>query len=264
MKIFPIILTFVVSLMYLNVSASEIVAPSNSELKAAQNELDNSIQNLEDIKEKKELTPEEKERLELEASKKALADVVQFSIAETSNIIGKLNQLTDLEEKYAESRDGHLAILEELLNFQEDYLLNLEDENLDLAGVKKLATAFKKWRADVYDPALRDAINFLLVLQGNEVLAVAEKRHSKIAGDLKILKNSKIIKVELLHPILNEARLILDDASLLSVQANQLLFDASSTPAQLSDATESVFIKIKQVYVKFLEMSALVKKMLGK
>src|SRR3989344_7812902 len=141
MKISPIILTFVVSLMYLNVSASEIVAPSNSELKAAQNELDNSIQNLEDIKEKKELTPEEKERLELEASKKALADVVHFSIAETSNIIDKLNQLADLKEKYAESRNGHLVILEDLLNFQEDYLLDLEEETLDLAGVKKLAAA---------------------------------------------------------------------------------------------------------------------------
>jgi|SRR3989344_664897 len=264
MKIFAIILTFVVSLAYLNVEAAEVVAPSNSELKEAQNELDNSIQNLEDVKEKKELTPEEKDRLELEASKKVLAEVIQFSIAETSNIIDKLGQLTDLKEKYAESREGYLIILEDLFKFQEDYLLKLEDEALDLAGVKKLAVAFKKWRFDIYGPALRDAINFLLVLQGNEVLAVAEKRHSKISGDLKILKNSKIIKVELLHPILNETRLILDDASLLNVRANQLLFDASSTPAQLSGATESVLVKVKQVYAKFLEMSALVKKMLGK
>lgn len=205
----------------------------------------------------------DKDPQELELRKDALKEVIKFSIIGTQDLISKLNSFKDVSAVYSELKDNILVDLNGFLDYQSEYLKNFDSDDLALDGVQDLAAAFKKWREEVYDPQIKKALNFILVFQGSEILTIVTNRFRKIAGDLRLLRNSKVIKVEALLPILDEAGILLKEAaSFHNDAAVSLLATTSVSKKEITGLMGNFIVKIKQVYGKFLEMSNLVKKMI--
>lgn len=253
------------------------LAPS-AVVEEAKKDLVESVEDLRDAK------GQEGER---EARLKALREAVNFSIAETEDLAKKLNALSNLSEDAEKLREEHLKTLESLLKFQNDFLAKLDNPELTLEDIKALAAEFKKWRDEVYYPATREIIDFLLVFQAADILKIAQSRFAKITGDLRKLKFSKVIDVPKLQPFLNEAGQYLDEAALLHGEALEMLFataTAATTTPEISetatttatvdtaadpieertirDVLEEMILLIKQAYKNFIAMSDLVKQML--
>jgi len=135
------------------------------------------------------LTPEEQQSRRLEIFEK----VLNLSIKETEGIINQLKALENLDEKNSSLREQFLEKFSGFLEFYEEQKKNLENpEEIDLAKIKNLAQSLKDWRENVYLPALKTAIDFLLINQQKIALEIAEKRHKKISADVE-----KLLKINL-------------------------------------------------------------------
>lgn len=243
------------------------VRAQTDELKAAKEDLKDSYEKLAEIKESEELTQQERDKRELEAKILTLQEVVKFTIAETKSLISRLSAIRNLPPEYGRLQNNYLKTLKEFLKYQEQFLADLtvavEGGSLNLEAVQELALDFKEWRETVYDPEIKKIVSFLLAFRSSDLLEVAIGRLTKIASDLKFFYNSKVIKAELLIPALQEAGAYLQEATLANQAAIQSLLATTTDPAETNDLVGKVFELIKSAYGKFLEMSALVKKMLS-
>lgn len=268
--IFALVLAPVFWTYHINQSGCEFICAARAqtgELKAAKQELRESYEKLVEIKESEELTSEEKDRRELEARISTLEEVVRFTIAETKSLISRLFPLKGLAPEFSRLQVDYLKVLKEVLKYQERFLTDLtaaiEDGSLDLTEVTRLASDFKIWRETVYDPSIKKIVAFLLAFRSSDLLTTATSRLNKIAADLKLFQKSKLIKAELLIPILEEAGTYLLEAAAINKKAMESLLATTTDPAETQGLIGQVLELIKSAYGKFLEMSGLVKKMLS-
>lgn len=231
----------------------------SEELKIAKEQLKTNYGKLIEIKNNKELSDQEKAVRELEIKKLILKAVIEYSIVETKDLIAKLSLIKDIPIEYIELQENYLKTLEEFLNNQAGYL-----ENLD--NFKETANDFKIWRDNIYNPLMRKVLDFILIFRSSDILIIAQNRFEKINKNLDLLKDSKIINVSTLQPVLEEARNSLDEAISFRQEASRILLVASVEGSKVKDSEVENLIKkmidkIKEMYNKFLEMSDLIKKM---
>ena len=255
--------SFVFSLASLDVYAQ------SSELRSAKEEVTASVGRL-------------GEEESLSARKEALIKIVAFSIAETNELIKKLSVLKNLPQEYSTLQADLLKYLNEQLEYQNGFLKNIDDENLDLEKVQALASAFKEWRATVYWPIANEVLNFYLLFQVGNILRIADSRFQNIGLDLKRFKNSEVINLDVLWPILNAAATNLQEAHKLYAKAleellnyfkaknalkNQPVGEITMTEEitlDLKPFLEKIIGKVMVTYQKFLNMSRMVDKMVEK
>lgn len=257
-----------------------------------------SVEQLVTVKDS-ELNAEEKARLELEARKNALAKIIDLTILEIEDLKNKLKKLDPKDfpqADYLPVRDEFLKVLDKFIEYHVS-LQEIVEKSLKLEEVKNLAAEFKNWREANYSPQIRKILDFILVFQGNAIIKIVDRRLEKIINDLKKLGNSKLIDVKKLEPLLEEAITSINAARELNANADELLQTALfPPPAPESDAeinpeensaenpttTETIpapeepapapapvitiqklieesLVKIKNAYIKFMEMGSLIK-----
>jgi hypothetical protein len=258
-----ILLVLSIVLMPLVSNAQQLVLGVVDDLKNAKQEARESVDKLIDVKNNEELSEEEKLRLETEASRTALLDVFKFSALETQALIDKVKDAKDLTVEYIELQGGLLEDLNEFLGAYADFQDRLAAaENLE--AIKELAAEFKNWRENVYGPVVQAALDFISVFQSRNLLKMAEGRFEKISQDLRRWKFSRIIKTDLLEPLLSQAGVSLKEARALYNQAAALLLENKEDKPPVKSFLDETLLKIRDAYKRFLEMSDLVKKMLTK
>lgn len=246
------------------------VHPTNAQsedLKTAKEAVQQSYDKLVEVQGEQTLTKEEQAKQELEALIAALKEVVQFTITETESLIQHLSAIKGLSVETAKLQLDYLKELDEFLIYQQEFLIKITPQEevgaLTLVEIKQLALDFKNWRETVYDPEIKKIVSFIMVFKGSELLSIATSRFNKIALDLRLFQNSKLIKVDLLMPVLQQAGDYLKEASKLNQVAIKSLLATSTDPVDTNKLVERVVGLIKSSYGKFLEMSSLVKKMLN-
>ena len=239
----------------------------SDDLKAAKEAVQQSYDKLVEVQDEQALTQEEQAQQELEALTAAFIEVVQFTITETENLIQRLLAIKGQSPEILKLQESYLKELGEFLIYQKDFLVKItpqEDvEALALVDVQQLATDFKDWREKVYDPEIKKIVSFILVFKGSDLLSVAASRFNKIALDLKLFQNSKLIKVEILTPALEQAGVYLRGAAKINQEAVRSLLATSTDPLETNKLVDQAIGLIKSAYGKFLEMSSLVKKMIN-
>jgi len=218
----------------------------SNELKAAKEELKESLDRLTKVD-------------TIEARKAALREVIEFSLIGVKELSEKVSNIENIPADYFDVREGILTDLDLLMIYQQDYLKKLDEPALNLEQIKKLAADFKEWREVVYAAAVRKAMNFLLIFQSADILAITNSRFVRIANDVRLLQNSKFLKQEILQGLLSDARVLLKEANRIHKEAAALFLDDVAQP-RIQEMINDFIQKIKEIYGKFLEMSSLVKK----
>lgn len=272
-------------------------APAFAQALAQSTELENAKQAV--VTKVAELQEAKGGDAELDKRLEALTSVVAFSIVETEDLIKKLEAFTSLSVEATELQNILLDELADLLLYQKDFFASLEDADLTLDDVKALAAQYKEWRDNAYTPHAQKAVEFVLVFQGAAIVKIGESRFKKIADDLRRLKSSKLINVDELRPLLEEAGQFLKNAIALQQEAADALLpdpipltlalneeeiiEETGIAEEVSEAApadevsapveEIITIKglitesvdnVKAAYGKFLAMSELVREMLNR
>lgn len=219
----------------------------------------------------------------VEARKAALQKVAEFSITETKDFIKKLSAFKNLSPTYIQLQNFLLDSLENLLVFQTEFLKKLEKEGLTLEEIKALAVDFKEWREKVYAAEIKKVLNFTLVFQAGNILKISDARFQNISLDLRRFRNSQVIDVGVLQPILESAGTALSAARSFHTEALAALLNylpAATSTNSLATTTVSlpfgegtaeidikslvadIISKVKEAYKKFLLMSQMVDKMI--
>ena len=229
------------------------VNPTNAQsddLKAAKEAVQQSYDKLVEVQDEQGLN---------QALTVALTEVVQFTITETENLIQRLLAIKGQPLEILKLQESYLKELEKFLIYQKEFLIKITPQ----ADIQQLASDFKDWREKVYDPEVKKIVSFILVFRGSDLLAVAASRFNKIASDLKLFQNSKLIKVDVLMPVLEQAGFSLRGAAKINQEAVRSLLATSTDPLETNKLVDQVIGLIKSAYGKFLEMSSLVKKMIN-
>lgn len=250
-----------------------------------------SVDQLTELENNKELTPEEKINKEIEIRKIALLNIVILSLSEINDLKEKLESLVLNTDKQMEIKDELIKILDQNKDYAEQLQKELE-KDFSLEEIKNLTAAFKKWRSEHYNIDVKNTLSFILIYQEKSVIKTADVRLEKIISDLRKLENTKLIKKEDSWKHLNNAIKNLTNAHLLNNKAENLLLKnfetASSTPIDsinqdLSDQgendnssskdeeklyddvkflVEKSLNEIKNAYKSFLQISSIIKRRL--
>lgn len=213
-----------------------------------------ALQNVADsLEQLSKLPPKNKDvSKELKIRVAAFKNILNLSAAELSDLTNKLIKVDNLDDGYLELRDQFLKDLGNQSNYYETIGGQLEG-NINLVKIKQLAVQFKDWRNVVYHPILQKIVNFLLIFQGRDVLAIAQKRFNNIEADLKKVSDLEIIKNSPLNNWLDEADQHLQQATDLQKAASLVIL--KSTDSDIQKLVEDEFGNIKEAYNNFLQMS---------
>lgn len=236
----------------LNLSAQEI--PSG---KSELNELSNDLKTL---KENDELEADEKENQEISLRKEALLAILNLSVAEAEKLIKTLESF-ELDGDQQEIQDHLIYRLQRHLNYYEKFKKELP-ANLSLADLKLLAKGFQIWRKSNYNKDLPLVSNFILLLNEQKILGVADARLEKIIADLNRLEESGLLEKQDFSSFLENAGADLKNAWALNKKAEQSIFN-SKNQNDIKLLIQTSLKEIKNAYTEFLEISKKVKQLLS-
>jgi len=211
------------SLIAVNSASAEQSAnlqQSFDKIKESVQDVKEGTKNLITTKESENLSPEEKEKQELEQRVDIFAKILNLSIKEAEDTVSQLKSLKNLEEKAVSSKKQFIKNFEEFLKFYNEQQNIMEKpEEIDLAKIKEIAQSFKDWRETNYNQELAAATAFLLINRQETILEMASNRFVKISSDIGKLKKNNLKGVEGLEKMLNLATETLKDAKNLYSEA---------------------------------------------
>ncbi len=241
------------------------------------------------IKDDANLTNEEKEVKKFEAAKDALESVINLGLAEIAAFKEKLNEI-EIEKLSAadytfDAEETH-ENLQKMIGYYEAYHKDMLKRVELLSGYKdaqNLAKDIKNWRDKIYRPGIRKILSLELVLKNRDIINVANNRFDKILADLKKLKNAKLITLSSVEPLLDSITGDKKATAALDEEITIIILKILKTPTPIletsnkqkpeeslisdhkliSNLVEQSFLKVKDMYKAFIEINALVKKMIG-
>jgi len=215
--------------------------------------------------------------------------------------IEKVAELTlTLEEREfdEDSRENELksSFLKSLDEYGLYYSAKLEETQTltTLEDTQTLAQEVKDYRDTTYSPEVEGIVQFILVFYIEDVTNIASERLEKISGDIETLESLGLIERDKFKDQLSEASSLLEEANSLREKARDMILDtpvgedeaiveeATEAPtatgteiltnAEESDVDEESMPantvgkslnNVKVVYEIFLEISGVVKEILG-
>ncbi len=243
---------------------------------------------------------DEKDSLSFPLRAETFKRVVELSLSEAKELKLKLLAFDSITTSslVGNWRNEMIQDLNEALSYYERQK-ELKNEPQTIEEVKALAQGFKTWREENYLPLANETNEFLLVKQEEKAIEVALKRSKKINEDLLKLQKSKILAITKnlgqLNKLLLKADSLIGESKKQNEAAYQLFLDSlettSTVPAptllllpqeesgtstasstipsddvpllSIKDLIKVSLNKIKEAYQVFIEMSSLVRKLLG-
>ncbi|OGG43242.1 hypothetical protein A3G50_01150 [Candidatus Jorgensenbacteria bacterium RIFCSPLOWO2_12_FULL_42_11] len=219
---------------------------SFDKIKESVQEVKEGTKDLITAKEQENLSPEEKEKEELNLRLQVFDKIINLSIQETEDTISQLKTLNNLNEKTLSLQERLIKEFEGFLGFYDEQKKGLEKpEEISLLKIKETAQSFKDWREAIYLPELKMTANFLLINRQKITIEMTENRFKKIALDVKKLKKINFKGVEELGKYLDLAANSLKEAKGFRQKAEDdfwLIMATSTGATTASIAASSTFI----------------------
>lgn len=220
---------------------------SFNKIKESVQEVKDSTKNLITTKDSETLSPEEKDKQELNQRLDIFKKVITLSIKEAKDVNNQLKNLNNLDEKNSALRNQFAAAFEGFLKFYDEQNKILEKtEEIDLAKIKELAQSFKDWREEIYLPEFNITSDFLLINQQKTTLEMTQNRFNKIYSDLLKLEKINFKGINELKKSLSLAADYIKEAKDLRQEAEdkflilEEIHNASSTTATSTNIGASI------------------------
>ncbi|OGY60923.1 MAG: hypothetical protein A3F99_01690 [Candidatus Colwellbacteria bacterium RIFCSPLOWO2_12_FULL_43_11] len=207
--------------------------------------VDESVNELLEIRDDTTLTEEEKLVKEFNGRKNILTEVITLSLDEIIKLKDKLKALGEfedqsdeklLQDKFNSSLDGYDA-------YYKDQTKKLETlTTIDEA--KSLAQSIKDYRENTYNPEVQSAVDFILVFYNDDVLKTANSRLDKMSGDINKLEKLGYLKAGTFSAKLKEARETLADANDMNKRAKEAIL-ATAPREPKAETTEGDGLETK-------------------
>lgn len=158
---------------------------------------------------------------------KTLLSVIDLTVAELDEALSD-EKLGDVITR----GDANIVLvagdLRSRLSVYKEYMLLVrglaEAEGIDRADVQEIAADLKVWREKVYEPALRQVFDSVLLVQGADVLQTAARRFSRVSIDVRRVYAQRPTIAPQLMSLLDSAREHMAKASRYHEQAKELFF----------------------------------------
>jgi len=203
---------------------------ANAQSAAVQNALEDvkgQVQNLVTAKDEGKTTDL---NLRIETFKK----VLDFSISEAKDLKVKLLALDKLSAETALWRDNVVKTVSAALDYYESQKQKIEYADvITLETITKMASDFKEWREKNYLPAAGGADSYLLIVQEQKAVEVAEKRWQRIQKDILALQKARVKNAGQLKGMLDEAGKKISEAKKINEEAGGLFWDNYLAPYAL-------------------------------
>ncbi len=235
-KIFSAIIIALV-IVGLTMPLLNIFAQEN--LQAPLKEVSNKVEELIELKDDNTLSDQEKEQKEIQVRKEALEKILDLSLIETKNLTDKLNSLELSSDDQIAIKEKFIEILSNNTQFSTDLKSKINQDSINLEGIKAMAQEYKDWREVNYNPYIKKITVFILTFQEKQVLKTANTRLDKIMSDIKKLEDLKIIKKDDTLKFITNSTKNLSDAQILnndaetkivSIIKKEIIEAASTTP----------------------------------
>lgn len=195
---------------------------AETQLQSILKEVVSKIEEISTLKNNEALPRLDKEKKELAARKQALEKIFDLTLLEDNDLKNKLLSLKGLGEGQKNIQQALLDFLAENGSAYKE-LQNRLEKIESSEDAKQLATDFKNWRHNVYNPKVEKILSFTLVFQQQKTLGIANDRLKKIRSDLLRLEDAKIIKKEDAAGLVKKASDNLEEAEKLNNQAEILV-----------------------------------------
>lgn len=282
-------------------STANAASSSDDKLVAQECKLNEALDKLLSTKDS-DLPAADKETAEFDARKEVLNQIVVCSEKEIGDFKARLSNL-DLSKNDRKDlllREKFLGDLDAASFYYEKTKEKL-GENLTLDGIKNLAVDILAWRDNFYTPAVSRINDFTLVVGSEQAVKTAKSRFQKISTTLGAIRLSGVSEIKRLlkdsDSLISRAEELNGRAHEMTWEIDQVFDTAvnSSTPASTSSAslknkeitTDSAIVSgaaaneatstknevlssvkeslsnLKKAYANYLDISNLVKKILG-
>lgn len=200
-----------------------------SEIDQKLNETKAEVQKLADIKDKTDISDEEKVKLEIESKTKIILDVVDVSVA----------QIKDLESKFLSSNfpesDEWKAIKEEYtkeissyFDFYKEEQDKINKDGLDLIKVKEIAKEIELKKIQEIDLGAKEISNIIVVLSISDILKLADQRIDKVGADVSKIYDKNLTKANVLRDLYADARSLVLKSRQLNDTSKQVIVNLYS------------------------------------
>lgn len=200
-----------------------------SEIDQKLNETKAEVQKLADIKDKTDISDEEKGKLEIESKTKIILDVVDVSVA----------QIKDLESKFLSSNfpesDEWKAIKEEYtkeissyFDFYKEEQDKIKKGDLDLNKIKEIAKEIELKKIQEIDLGAKEISNIIVVLSISDILKLADQRIDKVGADVSKIYDKNLTKANVLRDLYADARSLVLKSRQLNDTSKQVIVNLYS------------------------------------
>lgn len=219
---------FLAVLAVLSFSNNKVLAQT-PEIDQKLNETKAEVQKLADIKDKTDISDEEKVKLEIESKTKIILDVVDVSVA----------QIKDLESKFLSSNfpesDEWKAIKEEYtkeissyFDFYKEEQDKINKDGLDLIKVKEIAKEIELKKIQEIDLGAKEISNIIVVLSISDILKLADQRIDKVGADVSKIYDKNLTKANVLRDLYADARSLVLKSRQLNDTSKQVIVNLYS------------------------------------
>jgi len=249
---------------------------SAADLKTATTQIDQSREQLLDVKDDTVLSPEDKLQKEIAARVNIVTDALSLSLQEISNLeysMSKLPQFAANSREDALSR-GFMADLKTFRDYYTAKEAEISKATFTLDDIKNFAKTIIDYRDTVYNPKVAGVVDFTLLFYNEDALAIAKTRLVKISADIKKLEKLGIIKTDYFKTGIDKISDLLKDSGALNLKARTIILaddsDAKTeiiNPAEPLQPTPTELLinslgNIKSAYEIFVQIGKDTKKIL--
>jgi hypothetical protein len=201
-------------------------------------DLNQSVNQLIEVKDDKSISETERLDKELEARKQVVKNALTLSLKEISGLETSLKALKSKDERVVAFQKGSLEYLESAKAFYEEKT-ELVDSIKDLEEIKSLAQTIKDYRDSGYNAITERINNFLLLNQTDGLIKVAQTRWTKIDADLNKLERGQFISYGYFDANMEKAQKYINDAANLSAEAKEQILKEFEEELKIKEAAES-------------------------
>jgi hypothetical protein len=201
-------------------------------------ELNQSVNELIEVKDDKSISEAERLMKELEARKQVVKDALSLSLKEIAGLEKSFTTLHSKDERVIAFQKSSLDYLELAKTFYEEKIKAV-DAITGLEEIKAAAQNIKDYRDAGYNAKTERINNFWLLNQTDSLIKVAETRWTKIDADLNKLERGKFINPGYFDTNMAKAKKYINDATNLSNEAKEQIlkeFETEEAVKKLSEA----------------------------
>lgn len=196
MKSFITTLLLLCAAVLLSALNAPAVSAQSSEIDGKLLQTKEQIEKLHTLKDAKDISSAEKEKLEVEIRTKIVQDILDLSLSQLNTAKSRLQKMTipDTEE-WNEVRETIVKEFEKHAAYLEETKKNLKEKSsFSLEALKKLAKDIEEKKTNNIDLSLKKANTLLAIFSVSDILKLTDQRLEKIGLDVSKIYDKKLTK----------------------------------------------------------------------